>query len=81
MKLRDLRRCIRRLIIEGDEEHYDEMTVESHLVDLEAGLEIMITPEEFEELKSFCEYEQIDHVFSSKEYGNGVAVKISDRRL
>ena len=76
MKLRDLRRCIRKLIIEGDEEHYDEMNVESHLVDLEAGLEIMITPEEFEELQSFCEYEQIEHVFSSTEFGNGVAVKI-----
>ena len=76
MKLRDLRRCIRKLIIESDEEHYDEMTIESHLVDLEAGLEIMITPEEFEELQSFCEYEQIEHVFSSKGFGNGVAVKI-----
>ena len=76
MKLRDLRRCIRRLIIEGDEEHYDKMRVENHLVDLEAGLEIMITPEEFEELQSFCDYEQIDHVFSSKEYGNGIAVRI-----
>ena len=76
MKLRDLRRCIRRLIIEGEEEHYDKMRVESHLVDLEAGLEIMISPEEFEELQSFCDYEQIDYIFSSKEYGNGVAVRI-----
>ena len=76
MKLRDLRRCIRKLIIEGDEAHYDEMTIETHLVDLEAGLEIMITPEEFEELQSFCEYEQIDHVFSSQVFGNGVSVKI-----
>ena len=80
MKLRDLRRCIRKLIIENNENHYDEASVETHLRDLEAGLEIMISHEEFEDLQSYCEYEQVGYQLDSKTYGNGVAVKIINRR-
>lgn len=64
--------------IDGENNHYDDFAMESLLEDLESGREVMMSEEEYQSLKSFCSYEQIDYVFDVQVYGNGVAVRILD---
>ena len=67
---------MKTLLREGAE--YDEMACENYLEDLESGREVMMSEQEYQDLKSFCAFEQIDYVFDAQYYGNGVAVRIID---
>jgi len=64
--------------ISDENNHYDVMACEANLDLLESGKEVMMSEEEYVELKSFCEYEQLDYVFDVQVYGNGVVVRIID---
>lgn len=64
--------------IGGEKPHYDDFKMEAFLDDLEQGKEVMMSEEDYQSLKSFCLFEQIDYVFDVQVYGNGVAVRIID---